>query len=644
MTPGQDGDPTPTEPTEPTEPAEPAAAGPPDHARAETYLRLRVEAELRRAAALPRPDPPGERGVPAPLRAAQRLVLPPGRRAASILLPLAGQAAQALQPLAENAARALQPLADTAGRTLPPLAGNAARALQPLADTAGRTLQPLAGQVIGAVLPVADQAAHKLHPLAWQAAYRLQVLRHSGRYRLTRWPGQAHRATAILRGTKVGASPDRWTPDDMSADEGVHQLRKVADALIRAGAIDRGGADSILAGLETALAARSRIDAHQLFIRDVRASRHRQPTRAPAGRYLAAPVGVTTGAGPDSGLADISLFTLVVAPDRAVLTVAGQMSGPPGRWGYQHPSMPFPGLDPPSAIDDRGTRYELHDESGWSNSGGEWGGVLGVSPVPPAGTQWLELTVSPGSPAIRVDLTGPGAGHEAASGPPPAGLPAAGGPAGQLIDAAAEELLHLAVTSGDDGLAWHDLSDVTNIVTALDAVGALAPARDATSRLVALAGLLGVTVPPALSAAAPPGELPAAWADVLENRYRRDGRPGAAAAAAVLPELDGARFVVAGLRSHAAGADLRVLGWGRHHTPRLLAEVPDDSWSWSARDDQGRWHVGTEGSCSSDDQHADLQLDLVPPLHPEATALELIVSGRSGQVTATVPLDWMGSA
>ncbi len=31
---------------------------PPDHARAETYLRLLAEAELRRLAAPPRPDPP----------------------------------------------------------------------------------------------------------------------------------------------------------------------------------------------------------------------------------------------------------------------------------------------------------------------------------------------------------------------------------------------------------------------------------------------------------------------------------------------------------------------------------------------------------------------------------------------------------
>jgi hypothetical protein len=623
VTPGQDG-------------------GPADRARAETYLRLRAEAELRRVQALPRPEPLSN--LPGPLRGAQRLVLPPGRRAAGILLPLAGQAAQALQPLAENAARALQPLADTAGRTLPPLAGNAARALQPLADTAAETLQPLAGQVIGVVLPAADQAARRLHPLAWQAAYRLQALRLSGRHRLTRWPGRVHRTTAVLRGSRVAAARHGENPDEMSADEGVDRLRTLAHALTQAGAIDRGTADSVLASLETALAARSRIDAHLLFLRDVRASRHRQPTRAPAGPYLAVPVGVTTPAAPDSGLADISLLALVIAPDRATLTVAGRMAGPSGRWPYREPWPQSSGPDQPSVVDDRGNDYDLHEGSGWSDSEERWVGVLRLSPDPPAGTQWLELTMSPGSPAIRVDLADPGADGETVSGPLPAGLPPPGGPAGQLIDAAAEELLRLAVTTGDEGLAWHDLSSVTDTVTALDAVGALAPARDAVSRLIALARRLGVTVPPALSAAAPPGQLPAAWADVLENRERRDGPDREAAAAVVLPELDGARFVVAGLRSHAGGAELNVLGWGQHHTPRLLIEEAGDSWSWYARDDRGRWHVGTEGSCSSDDHHTDLQLELVPPLHPEATSVDLILGGRSGQVTATVRLDWMEPA
>ena len=67
--------------------------------------------------------------------------------------------------------------------------------------------------------------------------------------------------------------------------------------------------------------------------------------------------------------------------------------------------------------------------------------------------------------------------------------------------------------TGGESLPWHDLSSVADIVTALDAVGALEPARDAVGRLLALAGRLGMDIPPALRAAAPPGRLPAAWSE-----------------------------------------------------------------------------------------------------------------------------------
>jgi hypothetical protein len=180
-------------------------------------------------------------------------------------------------------------------------------------------------------------------------------------------------------------------------------------------------------------------------------------------------------------------------------------------------------------------------------------------------------------------------------------------------------------------------------------VDALAPARDAVGRLATLAGRLGVGIPSALSAAAEPRELPAAWISVLESRDRQDGPRGDAVAAAVLPELDGARFVLAGLRSDETGADVNVLAWGRgwgrdggsSHLPEYATDGP---WSWSARDDRGRWHIATEGSGSYSDSHANLELRMVPPLHPDATSLEVTLAGPSGQVTATVPLDWQERA
>jgi hypothetical protein len=652
VTPGQDGD------RGPAEPPGGAAAGPPDHARAETYLRLRAETELRRVQALPRPDP-GEPGLPGPLGGAARVVLPPGRRAAGIVLPLAGQAARALQPLAENTTRALHPLADRAGRTLPPLAGSTARALQPLADRAGRTLPPLAGdiaralqpladqaaralqplaaQVIGAVLPVADQAARRLHPLAWEAGYRLQALPGSAAYRLRRRRGRDYRAAAPLRSRRAAGIPSRWEPmADETPAGGLHRLRALAHALVQANAIERDTADSVLDDLETALAARSRIDAHLLFMRYVHAGRHRQPPRAPTGPYLATPVGVTTGAPPDSGLAAVHLLTLVTAPDRVALNVVGRWFERGDRSPYQAPWFLLYGADPPEVTDDRGNSYQIQEDSGWSDGEGNWGGILDIVPVPPAGIRWLALCLSPGSPPVQVNLADARGEGEAASGPVPAGSPVE-----RLIDAAALDLLHAAVT--DDGAPWPDLSGIADLVTALDGVGTLEPARSAVGRLVTLAGRLGVDVSPVLHAAAPPGDLlPAAWTNVLQNRHRHDGPCDVSPAAAVLPELDGARFVLAGLRSDVAGADLDVLGWGLRVGPHPLEDSGVRQWSWSARDSQGRWHVADEGHFSGSDHHADMRLRLVPPLQPEATSLEVTLVGRSGQVTATVPLDWLG--
>jgi hypothetical protein len=593
--------------------------------RAETYLRLRAEAELRRVQALPRPDPASDLGLPEPLRGAARLVLPFGRRAAAVL-----------QPLAESAGRALQPLAENAEQAVAPIVQNALGALQPLAQNAARALEPLANQVIGTVLPAADEAARRLHPLAWQAADRLQTLQRSGERQFLQWRWQARQATATLRLTgPADTGPER---KELSADEGVRQLRAVAHALARAGAIDLATADSIVADLETALAARHRFDPERLFMRDFHAEQQRQLARPPAGPYLAAPVGVLFPAGPESGLADVRLFTLVIAPDRAVLTVSGRLSDENLRSRHLDP-WPLFGNHPPVAVDDRGNRYRFHEDSGWSDDE-NWGGILVLTPVPPAGIRWLELTMVPGSAPVRVEIAGPGPEDEGAT-----VLVPAASPAELMIDAAALDLLYPAAGDGRE-LLWYDLSGPADIVVALDAVGALEPARAAVGRLVALAGRLGVNVPAALSAAAPPGgpaELPEPWRNLLENSGRRDGPVGLAPAAAVLPELDGVRFVLAGLRSDATGADLDVMAWGTRVVRHYVLDSGVRRWSWSARDDRGRWHVAEEASASASDQHADLKLRLVPPLHPEATSLEVTVAGQTGQATVTVPLDWRGT-
>jgi len=591
--------------------------------RAETYLRLRAEAELRRVQALPRPAPPATPGLPEPLRGAARLVLPFGRRAAA-----------ALQPLALSAGRALQPLADNAEEALRPLARDALDAVAPLARNAARTLEPLAGQLLGSVLPAADEAARRLHPLAWQAADRLQALQRSGERQLVLWRWQARQATATLRGSgPADAGPEREEP---SPEEGVQRLRAIAHALARADAVDLATADSIVASLEMALAARARLDPERLFIQDLYAEQHRRPAPPPAGRYLAVPVGALFPAGPESGLADVRLFTLVIAPDRAVLTVSGRLSDENLRSRHLDPWPLFGSNGPPAARDDRGNQYRLHEDSGWSDEV-NWGGILVLTPIPPPGIRWLELTMIPGAAPVRAEITDPARPDEDAAAPAPAATPAE-----LMIEAATLDLLHLAAGDGHE-LVWHDLSGLADIVAALDEVGALEPARDAVGRLVTLAARLGVPVPGALSAAAPAGgpvELPEPWRNLLDNSGRRDGPVGLAPAAAVLPELDGARFVLAGLRSDETGADLDVMGWGSQVVRHYLLDFEVRLWAWSARDDRGRWHVAEESSSSASDGHADLKLRLVPPLHPGATSLEVTVTGQTGRATATVPLDW----
>jgi hypothetical protein len=432
---------------------------------------------------------------------------------------------------------------------------------------------------------------------------------------------------------------DEAEAEELTAEHGLRQHSVVAEALAQAGAIDRGVADSVTEELAAALFARSWVGASDMA--DVlRPQRRSQPARPPAGPYLAVPVGITLPGGPGSGLAEVQVFALVIAPDRAILTTAGRLRSPTrkpvrGRRSH-HVGLPFDGPETPTATDDRGNSYTMYADSSSSDGDGNWTCLLSLSPIPQPGARWLELTMSLGSPPVRVDL----ASHGAGGGPAP-GPAAAAGPAERMVDMVAHGLLHASLTYPDDDVSWYDLSEIADIVTALDAVGALGAARGAVGRLVTLAGRLRMRIPPALSAVAQPAGLPAAWQDILENRDRGDGPTGLAPAAAVLPELGGTRFVLAGMRSGETGAVLQALAWGVPQPPQFTFFTDAaKQWSWTARDDRGRWHVATEGSGSSSDRHADMELELAPALHPDARSLEVMVTGPSGQVSATVPLDW----
>jgi hypothetical protein len=179
-------------------------------------------------------------------------------------------------------------------------------------------------------------------------------------------------------------------------------------------------------------------------------------------------------------------------------------------------------------------------------------------------------------------------------------------------------------------------------VRALRAAGVLADRSPALGRLATVATELGLDLPAGLAGAALPAALPEPWADVLARAHRRDGPSGLARLGAVLPEIDGTRCVLAGIESARRSARLRVLAWGWPFRGPWARVMQHEEFRFWARDSMSRWHVGSEpNGGTSSDGHADLELEFVPPLHPRATSVEVILVGRTGVASVVTPLSWV---
>jgi hypothetical protein len=277
--------------------------------------------------------------------------------------------------------------------------------------------------------------------------------------------------------------------------------------------------------------------------------------------------------------------------------------------------------------DDQGRRYGLTLEAvegGWHESG-----VLDLSAVPPPGTRWLDMLVSPGR-SIRIHLTGTSATPVRREHRPP---PLAGE---LLLSAVADTMLGGGQLAGMSATLL--ASSLAEVADALTAVGLLSLRSPAASQLAALCARRAIEVRGPWAGRARDTGLPGPWVSVLSGSRRVDGPQGVSSAAAVLPEIDGARFVLAGLSSWERHATLLVFAWGWSHRPREFR--PRQPFSWWARDDAERWHVARISG--HDAATGTFQLELTPPLHPAARSLDIILTGRDGRVTATLPLAWPG--
>ena len=400
-----------------------------------------------------------------------------------------------------------------------------------------------------------------------------------------------------------------------SAYEGLHRLAVAADALAAVDAVDEEVARKVLTDQGTALELRQRLFSGP-FDHLPRAA------GPPAGPFRAVSIAKRTEFEVDGDRAEITLLALVVGPDRAVLTFTAR------RQTESDHDNGFWFLDSGKAVDNLGSRYSLSCGGGGGRQ--EWTGELELHPLPRPGVHWLDLTFVPGTPPMRIGL-------DQVMPPEPAVEPL---PRSELaeryLDKMAEQLLAER--------RW-EAPRLGDGVDALLGAGLITPDNPAMARLAALAKRLGARLPPNL-ADRPDTELPAPWLSALDTTAAMDGPTGIAPAAAVLPELDGSRWAIAGLRSKPDCAELHVLGWGaggqRSYHPRFGA-MPA-KFSWWARDSTGRWHVAIMNGGSWSDQHSAVELRLTPALHPEATSIDIVVTGKSGRITVTLPLDWEAGA
>lgn len=566
-----------------------AGAGP---GAAEAYLRLMAEAELRRALAYPRYQPPTQRGPRSPVRAAAAALYPPASRLV-------------------RAVRAADP-----GRVLPgPVTESAAGQA---ASTVLSTVVQRAVPAVAAARPAAESAWSQL---AWAVGE-------------VRWRSRRARSVILRR------LPGRPWHHGQQALIGVHHIRQAVSALVTAEAISETAAQSVLVQLTGALAARAKIGDDQTGLAPGWPPGGPAPA-LPAGPVWAVPVGAAVPLGPDGSLGTARVLTLVLAPDRASLTAVSHLTSNDPPHGRPRPGRPW---HPPAhdltdltAVDNQGTHCQVAGSSGQANDHA-WSMTFDLRPLPAPGARWLDITTAPGAAPIRVDLPAPGAGQPLPSPAPAGGLRHdSSSPADRPLDALAEYLLTHAARGGQPSAHPDLLSALPGIAAALQAAGFLAPGSAALGRLAALADRLAVPFPASLRPLAGPADLPAAWLSVLDRLGRTDGPVRDAPVAAVLPEADGARFALAGLRSAADSATVHALAWGWQPDHRALG---GERFSWWARDDAGRWQLAAQGGHGHGGGQVDVELQFVPPLHPSARSLDVFVVGPASQTAVTVPLDW----
>jgi len=407
-------------------------------------------------------------------------------------------------------------------------------------------------------------------------------------------------------------------PPDGHADE----VYRAADTLVAAGALADQIAGQIVADLQLALRIRHRPYPRQPGIRATgTTTRLRRfggfhPGQSPPWRVLPA----------SPATAGSRLMALIVTTNRVLAPATLYF---PAALGPQESDIPL--LTSLTGTDDLGTGYGLgFAGSRWAGSA--WTGTVMFHPVPPAAARWLAIS-SPNGQLLRADLTAAPRGGVA----PGIVLDAAESPGERLLTRQAEAMLAALAFGVPSG---HNRASLTGAVATLEGAGVLSPLSPAPARLAALGQLLGLPME------GPSHEVPARWTDVMAYYGRRRRLPpvtGTAAIGAALPELDGARFAIAGVHSGGAGTFLHVLVQGLTGMALRRPSGPpvDVGFSLWLRDDAGGWHLTTVEDVSPvGGPEGLLRLAVLPPLGHATATLKVQLTGSAQQITATLPVRW----
>ena len=383
------------------------------------------------------------------------------------------------------------------------------------------------------------------------------------------------------------------------------------------------------------------------------------PAGSPAAVGRVIPVGHIIPVRGEDVSGEMHLLSYAQTASGARITVVTRARGefvPPGieHNGMYRPFAVFP-VHQFTARDDNGTSYGMRFSGRRGRRPTELAGEIILDPGPPPGIRWLELTTTPGGPAVRIDLN-PGNRPPDHTG---VTVSEAGtSPGEHLLNLVAARLLLLALAFPHE-IRLHPAAPrpepfsciadgLGDAIRALQACGALSPLSPVPGQLAALCASLnvsghGITAPPAR-------RLPESWLSMLTHYRRRKpdealASDGCAAAAVAFPELDAVRLALLGLHNfdgstvlygHASG----MTPGGPHRPPGAELDFPLGIW---VRDSRGRWHATratARGWSAEDDSDMTMRLEVVPPLSRATAWIEVLAAGHSAEARATLPLRW----